>query len=96
VEFNDYVSLQIIPFYLEVSMSDDSKSDRKLELWNNLLRTSLKIPGAKVDRKKFLTSQLSKHVDDTVLKKAIDTRPALAGISKDKIYCDFIFDDCHI
>jgi len=66
-------------------MSDKAVNDSKLELWNKLLRTSLKIPGARIDRVKFLKSQLNKHVSDAILKKAIESRPALAGISQETI-----------
>jgi len=66
-------------------MSDKKNNDVKLELWNNLLRTSLKIPGARIDRVKFLKSQLNKHVSDIIMKKAIESRPALAGIPQEKI-----------
>jgi hypothetical protein len=55
------------------------------DVWNSVLRTALALPGAKVDRAAFLRRTLSKHVTEKVLRSAIDTSPAKAGISKNTI-----------
>jgi hypothetical protein len=55
------------------------------DVWNSVLRTAVLLPGAKVDRKAFLRSALSKHVTEEVLQSAIDSSPAKAGVSKDTI-----------
>jgi hypothetical protein len=61
------------------------EDDRKFRIWNSLLRASLKIPGAKVDRASFLRSQLKTRFVDKTIEKAIATRPALAGITEGEI-----------
>ena len=55
------------------------------DVWNSLLRTALALPGVKVDRKAFLRRALSKHVTEKVLRSAIETSPAKAGVSKNTI-----------
>jgi hypothetical protein len=52
----------------------------KSEVWNNVLRAALSMPGAKIDRSAFLKKALSPHFSDEIVNKAIETRPALAGI----------------
>jgi uncharacterized membrane protein len=61
------------------------EDDRKFQIWKSLLKASLKIPGAKVDRAAFLRSQLKSRFDNETIVKAIKTRPALAGISEAEI-----------
>ncbi len=56
---------------------DDKKA---LEIWKNILKTALEIPGAKINRKVFLIKVLSQYYDDVQVKLAVDTRPALADI----------------
>lgn len=48
--------------------------------WNLVLRTALALPGAKINRASFLRKELSKHFEAEVVEKAIETRPADAGI----------------
>ncbi|AQQ55227.1 hypothetical protein [Planococcus lenghuensis] len=59
----------------------------KIELWNKpeelfflTLKNALKVPGVKVEREKFLTNQLNKHYSTEVVKLAVQTNPASAGI----------------
>jgi uncharacterized membrane protein len=68
------------------------EDDKKFQIWNSLLKASLRIPGAKVDRSAFFRSQLETRVDIKTIEKAIRTRPALAGISEDEI--DEIANGC--
>jgi hypothetical protein len=61
------------------------KDEGTFHVWDSLLRASLRIPGARVDRESFLRSQLKPRFDDATVEKAITTRPALAGITEDEI-----------
>lgn len=54
----------------------------KSEVWNRILRTALSLPGARIDRASFLRRELSKHFPDHIVQKAIETRPAAAGVPK--------------
>ena len=60
--------------------------------WERILRVSMTLPGAKVDRASYLASQLSSHCDYQQVAQAILRRPASAGISPDLI--DKLADDC--
>ena len=53
---------------------------------------SLALPGAKVDRNSFLYSQLHNYCDETQVRKAIEDRPANAGIPSNLI--DRLADAC--
>ena len=64
--------------------SNEPKSD-KSEVWNRVLRAALAMPGARIDRASFLRKELSKHFSDEVVEKAVQTRPAEAGIPKTAI-----------
>ncbi len=69
-----------------------SKEDTGERVWRRILRASMALPGAKVDRRSFLYSQLINHCTDEQVLRAIETRPALAGISDDLI--DRLADSC--
>ena len=60
--------------------------------WERILRASMALPGAKVDRSSFLASQLWNYCDEQQVSKAIQCRPASAGISPDLI--DKLADSC--
>jgi uncharacterized membrane protein len=60
-------------------MDNDNKS---IEIWNKVLKASLSIPGAKIDRTSFLTKELSKRVSETQMQSAIESNPAKAGIPR--------------
>jgi hypothetical protein len=62
----------------------DDGGDRS-EVWNRILRTALALPGARIDRASFLRKELSKHFPDEIVAKAIETRPAAAGIPQSAI-----------
>ena len=59
--------------------------DPKWQAWRSLLKASMAIPGARVDRASFLRSQLRSQFSEDHVQKAIESRPALAGIPRDKI-----------
>ncbi|MYC72684.1 MAG: hypothetical protein F4X17_18450 [Gemmatimonadetes bacterium] len=60
--------------------------------WDRIMGASLALPGAKVDRGSFLYSQLINYCDETQTKKAIEGRPANAGIPSKLI--DRLADAC--
>jgi hypothetical protein len=67
-----------------ISAPNDDGGD-KSEVWNRLLRTALAMPGARIDRTTFLRKELSKHFPEDVVEKAIQTRPAAAGVPNSAI-----------
>lgn len=52
-----------------------------IALWDKVLDGVLRIPGARVDRAKYLQRELSKHCPPEQVTQAIDLRPADAGVS---------------
>lgn len=60
--------------------------------WNRILKTSLALPGAKVDRDSYLRSQLSSHFGHDQVSIAIASRPAQAGVSLKLV--DELADSC--
>jgi hypothetical protein len=56
--------------------------DAGLTVWNGILAAALKIPGARVDRASFLRSALATKVGDDMIKNAVATNPAKAGVPK--------------
>ena len=60
--------------------------------WNRVVRASMAIPGAKVDRRRFLYSRLRNYCDERQVHKAIEDRPANAGIAPEVI--DKLADAC--
>ena len=57
----------------------------------DIILMALKVPGVKVNREDFLRKEFFKNHNQEVIDKAIDTTPALAGISGDEI--DKIVDE---
>lgn len=55
-------------------------NDNSIEIWNQVLRKALSIPGAHISRATYLRKELSKHFSEDVVQKAIETTPAKAGI----------------
>ena len=55
------------------------------KVWSRILRASLALPAAKVDRSGYLRSQLLNYCSSQQVQDAIDTRPALAGVPSDLI-----------
>lgn len=63
----------------------DNKSIDPTEIWNMILSAALKMPGAKIDREKYLRKQLKGHCSEEQIEKSIDTSPKLAGVSDEII-----------
>ena len=61
-------------------------------LWRRILRATMAIPGAKVDRAGFLKSQLTNYCTDEQVRRSIASRPSEAGISMRLI--DKLADSC--
>ena len=68
------------------------REDKASGVWNRVLRAALALPGAKIDRDSFLYAQLSSHCGKEQVQRAIETRPADAGVPSDVI--DRIADSC--
>lgn len=49
-------------------------------VWQRVLHAALAVPGVKVNREEFLRTALKSIADEEQIEKAIETRPALAGI----------------
>lgn len=60
--------------------------------WHRIVRVSMAIPGAKVDRRNFLYAQLRSYCDERQVCSAIEDRPANAGIAPELI--DKLADSC--
>lgn len=54
-------------------------------VWQRVLHAALAVPGVKVDREDFLSATLKSIADEDQIAKAVESRPALAGIEIDKI-----------
>lgn len=50
------------------------------DVWNNIVRSVLSIPGTRVNRNQFLKDILRPHVSEDVILIAIDSGPSKAGI----------------
>ena len=64
----------------------------KATAWDRIVRASMAIPGAKVDRRDFLYAQLRSYCDERQVCSAIEDRPANAGIAPELI--DKLADSC--
>ncbi|MDR0562509.1 MAG: EcsC family protein [Spirochaetaceae bacterium] len=60
-------------------MEEDIKEKESSVLWYNILNAALKIPGARVDRKEFLTKGLSGCSQEEIA-KVLDIGPGKAGV----------------
>lgn len=58
-------------------MNDDND---KMDAWNRVLRLSLAMPNARVDRTAYLRKELSQHCSEDMVKRAIEMSPAKAGV----------------
>ena len=54
-------------------------------LWPRILDAGMALPGAKVDRERFLKTQLQSHCSGATVSKAIEDGPARAGVSDELI-----------
>lgn len=66
--------------------------DKKINKWNAIIKLALSLPGARVDRDKFLRDQLTSYCDEEKVNEAIADRPANAGIPLEVI--DKLADAC--
>ena len=66
--------------------------DTGSQVWDLVIEKALALPRAKVDRTSFLRSQLNNYCDETQIKRAIEDKPANAGISSEQI--DRLADSC--
>lgn len=57
-----------------------TENQKDIEVWGRVVRASLSMPGAKVNRDSYLRKELSKYVSDDVVTKAVQTTPAKAGV----------------
>ena len=64
-------------------MTDQNKTE--IEVWSKVVRTSMAIPGAKINRENYLRKELSKHLPSDVVNNAVNTTPAKAGVSPEII-----------
>ena len=60
--------------------------------WTRMLRVALAMPFAKIDRQTFLKAQLTPYCTEEQVRKAIESRPAQAGIRSKLI--DTLADSC--
>ena len=70
-------------------MDNESKA---VTAWNTVLTVALKVPGAKVERKSFLSKEFSTHCSEAQLISVIEVGPARAGLSIETM--DKIADGC--
>ena len=76
-----------------LALPEESPEESKGEkVWARVLRASLALPGAKVDRRAFLRSQLSPYCNEQQVGEAIGGRPALAGVPN--VLIDTLADSC--
>ena len=76
-----------------LALPEESPEESKGEkVWARVLRASLALPGAKVDRRAFLRSQLSPYCNEQQVGEAIGGRPALAGVPP--VLIDTLADSC--
>ncbi len=68
-----------------MAVYEPPKKSKGERVWDRILRASLALPGAKVDRDSFLASQLSNYCSEEQVRKAVQFRPAAAGIPSDVI-----------
>ncbi len=68
--------------YGTLELVESGHDDR---VWQRVLHAALAVPGVKVDREQFLRSTLKSIADEEQIEKAVQTRPALAGIDTEKI-----------
>lgn len=59
--------------------------EKHVDIFYATIKTALNTPGVRIQRSDFLKKQLSKHLPEDIVKKAILKNPASAGIPKEKI-----------
>ena len=84
-------AVEVVEYSVENSKNHNDQ-DAQATVWNRIVRASMAIPGAKVDRRDFLYAQLRNYCDEQQVCRAIEDRPANAGIAPDLI--DKLADSC--
>ena len=74
----------------EVAKALDQDGDGSIDS-TDIILISLKIPGVRVDREKFLRKELKNHCKPSVIDKAIEENPTAAGI--DPVLIEKLVDD---
>jgi hypothetical protein len=59
--------------------------DPQWRMWRALLKASLSIPGARVDRAAFLRAQLAPYCSEEMVEQAVKERPAVAGVPRETV-----------
>ena len=67
------------------TIAKDDNDYTKARVWDRILGAAMALPGAKVDRDRFLTAQLQTYYDEQVVQQTIDDRSATAGVDPDLI-----------
>jgi hypothetical protein len=65
-----------------VNDEKSKKIERSVAVWNNILKASLNLPGARINRADFLEKHLSKYCEKDKVTLAIENTPAIAKIEK--------------
>jgi len=60
-------------------------NSKEVEVWEKVMKGALSLPGAKINREAYLQKELSKHYTQDIVRFAIATTPAKAGVSASKI-----------
>lgn len=68
-----------------ITVETSEEQDTTSQVWNRLMGAALAVPGAKVNRTKFLSAQLSSHCGEEQVREAIASRPANAGVPPETI-----------
>ncbi len=55
------------------------------QTFENVFTAAIQLPGVKIDREKYLSGALNKHFSPEIIELAIQTSPAAAGITPDKL-----------
>lgn len=66
-------------------MADSGKGIKQNLTFEKVLMMTMKTPGVKIHRDKFLQKELIKYYPEDIVQQAIDFNPAKAGIPKDRI-----------
>ena len=66
-------------------MLDAVKKIKDEVTFEKVVLTAIKTPGVKIDRAKFLHKELIKYYPEEIVKDAIETNPAKAGVSKQTV-----------
>lgn len=60
-------------------------SDSSNNLFQDILKAAMHVPGVRINRREFLKKSLSKHYPEQVVNKALEFNPAKAGITSKEL-----------